>query len=280
MSKIVIAQCLAPSQYNMVFPHASENSTISAHYTTFAVGHGPKGLELSSDHETSEPPTGLGSSIKWQKKWQNVLHLHRLKKVLNWRAWKLCSEGLFCVYEPATDQLSDIMLWPPVNIYTRGMKTAGLLSSETAGVIGWDGDMLTIYGLPLAFLVRWYRRVLPSISISKVLGDGCWYQFWCNWAWWIIVGQIIPRWPYPHENATFYQWVYHCLNWRTPKCLVWFKKTCLMMSIPQSTRITGHFDLYKNLYPFSSYPMKYPHQKRCGLLVNQQFAGDHHVNSC
>jgi len=43
---------------------------------------GPKGLELSSDHETSEPPTGLGSSIKWQKKMAKCPPLAQVKKGL------------------------------------------------------------------------------------------------------------------------------------------------------------------------------------------------------
>jgi hypothetical protein len=227
MSKTVIAQCLAPSQYNMVFPHASENSTISAHYTTFAVGHGgpwrPQRFGTLQRPRDKRAADGVGQLHQVAKKMAKCPPLAQVKKGLELTNLETLFWGVV-LYEPATDQLSDIMLWPPVNIYTRGMETAGFLNSETAGVIGWDGDMLTIYGLPLALLVRWYRRVLPSISISKVLGDGCWYQFWCNWAWWIIVGQIIPRWPYPHENATFYQWVYHCLSWRTPKCLVWLKK--------------------------------------------------------
>ena len=159
---------------------------------------GPKGLELSSDHEAKKnakcPP------LAQVKKGLELTDLETL-------FWGFVSMNLHLI----------IIIWhhaltPSQHLYKRNEDCRFLEFRKTAGVIGWDGDMLTIYGLPLALLVRWYRRVLPSISISKVLGDGCWYQFWCNWAWWIIVGQIIPRWPYPHENATFYQWVYHCLK--------------------------------------------------------------------
>ena len=197
-----------------------------------------------------------------------------LKKVLNWRTWKNVFWDVLNVQLVQTCFVSTCN-WSishrcidliPQKKHKRNLDCKFLEFSMNRPPHAGPGP-----NLRGKLAARFHQSRHPASIASR------WRRRWLlipilMWAWvdgWIILGQKKKPMvlPYPHEKkTTFHQWVYQCLHLANSEMSCLEKKTMIDDDVnPPISKDGKQFCwlsfISKNLYPFSSYPMKYPPQK-------------------